>query len=498
MNFSFAGMNTLADPAGIPLKNGQCVDIVNCWLNDEHQATVRDGFVRVQTGSFTSAWSPDPSGAYVVKEGHLYWFNGSTLANCTQTINGTLGYVALGNIVEFTSVNGMTVFSDGAYIGIADGTMVTRMDDAGQWDLVAATGGLDDWVLHHYPDSLESGTSNFEVDAFKLPVLPGKCLTFFSGALYLARGNFVFCSKTFDVSHMDIRYHVAAGFSAPVTMIAAMNDGLYVGTEDAVYFLAGGGLTADGEGASGEFIQKKVAEVGAMANTLVMVGQTLVPLVQAVEPVALWSTPLGVFCGTTGGIVHNLSQDKVIFPVTGTILPRGSAQFRDTDGIYQYLVSFQGHGWVMNSNTLTFSRYTGWDFAGQFALPSGYYGVSALGLYRLAGNKDFYGEAGEKTVAATIVTPVTDFGVAQKKSLDLASLYGRFHGEAVLDLLCDETEAFTGLIFPDPHAIGMLRVRGKPPKGIAGSSWQFRIRNVAGSRFTLQGLELSTIKRSRR
>ena len=57
MRFSFAGMNTLADPASFDPKKGQCVDICNCDLDDEHNAIRRDGFNLVVAGDITSCWT---------------------------------------------------------------------------------------------------------------------------------------------------------------------------------------------------------------------------------------------------------------------------------------------------------------------------------------------------------------------------------------------------------------------------------------------------------
>ena len=339
--FRFGGMNNLADPAAIPLKSGQCVDIVNCWLNDEQMPTVREGYVRAEEGSFTSAWAKG-GGAYVVRDGYLCWWNGSTLTPCLRNLDGALIQVVMGEFVDFVEVNDLTVCSDGSSIYALAGTDATLLNDGDEW--AKAESGLEQWVQSHYPAGFDQLEANFAVDTFQLPVLPGRCLEFFNGALYLARDNFVYCTKVFDIEHMDIRFNVIAGFPDPVTMIAGVTGGLYVGTETGTYFLGGDGpVQPDG---SGGYSQRQIAPVGVLPHSQVRVAPALVPTVQAPGTVVLWSSPLGVWAGMPGGTALNLSQDKVYFPISGSTLPRCGAYFRAKDGVYHYIVSFEGGAWV--------------------------------------------------------------------------------------------------------------------------------------------------------
>ena len=497
--FRFAGMNTLADPTSISLESGQSVDICNFWLDDEHNATVRDGYTRVLPGHLTAAWQKDESGAYVVEDNILKWFDGITTTPCLTLVDTVFMLVAFPpGPVDFCAVNDIVVVSNGSFIGVIDGTDVIRLDRATEWSEVL---NLESWVKDHYPADYQATAGNFAVNAFRLAALPGLCLEFFNGALYLARDNFVFCTETFDIEQMDLRANVVAGFPDPITMIAGVTDGLYVGTTKGVYFLSGGGFTFDAQGTvSGGFTQRLIAPAGVLPNTLVKIAPSLLPLVKAQETVVVWSSPLGVFSGTSGGSVRCLAEGKVLFPLAGSpgIWPRCAAQFFGKDGVYQYVVSIQGAAWVMNTNSLTFARYECYDFTGFCTIGNNRYGVGPHGIYLLAGTHDFTGEVGQQVIDAFILTPVSDFGIAQKKSLEALYVVGRINGDLDLGIAVNEVSVPGFVTIHGDHQPGNHRIRGKPPKGLAGTCWQFRVKNKNGNRITAKELEVSIVKHNRR
>ena len=196
--FGCAGINILSDPTSIAVESGQCVAIVNCDIDDEHNATRREGSIKVGTAIIAAA-KTIRGVVYCVSGGYLCTFNGTAATPLTTD------FTVL-DTCEFEDVNAAVVFSDTAKIGIIEGSVVTRIDTSADWVDVTA---LETWVASHAPaDPAQwNGTtsnSNFEVDTFKLSTLSGKCLESYNGALYMAIDNFVYMTKTHDVAGAQV------------------------------------------------------------------------------------------------------------------------------------------------------------------------------------------------------------------------------------------------------------------------------------------------------
>ena len=482
MRFTFAGMNTLADPASFDPKKGQCVDICNCDLDDEHNAIRRDGFNLVVAGDVTSCWTSKDDMTYCVFDEHICTFNGLVVTALTTAFTVLAA-------CEFEQVNDVVVFSDNEKIGIIDGATVTRIDKASDWVDVAT---LETWVTSHYPADPANwnGTasnSNFEIDAFKLATLAGKCLHHFGGTLYLAIDNFVYATKTHTIEQMDIRYNVVAGFADPVTMIHHVANGLFVGTEKAAYFLEGGGLIVDEAGkVQAGFSQQQVTPFGVIYGTDVSVYAGLIPQLQTAGMAVLWSSRMGIFAGLPGGVAINLSADKVTLPDVAT----GIALYKEHNGLNQYIACFASATWVLNLATGTHSRFTNYPFTSLFRHASGYYGANSHGIFRIEGDTDYAGvpELAGK-IDAFVLTPSTDFGKKETKGLHALYIQARCSGELAIDYIVNEELLYEDdvVIFDDLDKGHTLRA--SPPRGMRGTLWQFKFKNVNGSAFTVFNLE---------
>ncbi len=477
MRFSFAGMNTLADPASFDPKKGQCVDICNCDLDDEHNAIRRDGFNLVVAGDITSCWTSKDDVTYCVSGGHLCTFNGLIVTALTTAFTVLAA-------CEFEQVNDVVAFSDNEKIGIIDGATVTRIDKASDWVDVEQ---LESWVAANYPADPATDASNFEIDAFKLATLAGKCLHHFGGALYLAIDNFVYATKTHNIEQMDIRYNVVAGFADPVTMIHHGTNGLFVGTDKATYFLEGGGIVVDEQGKlQAGFSQAQVTPYGAIYGTAVQVHAGLIPQLQALGMAVLWSTRVGIFAGLPGGAAVNLSADKVTLPDVTS----GAAMFKEHNGLNQYIVCFASATWVLNLARGTHSRFTGYPFTSLFKHGSEYYGANSHGIFRIEGDTDYAGipELAQK-IDAFALTPSTDFGKKEKKSLPALYVQARCSGELAIDYFVNRQLAFEDDVILFDDLASEHTLRAAPPRGISGTFWQIKIKNVNGSAFTVFNLE---------
>lgn len=505
MRLLTAGMNTVADPASINNLNpksaqyGQCVDICDCDLDDEHNPSRRDGFLLVAGVAVSSAWTSKAGVTYCVSGGYLCTFDGAEVTPLTTD------FTVLAEC-EFEQVNDVVVFSDNEKIGIISGSTVTRIDKPSDWVDVA---DLEQWIADHYPadpaawDGVTSN-SNFDVDAFKLATLAGCCLHHYNGALYLAVDNFVYVTKTHNIEQMDIRYNVIAGYADPVTMIQHVAGGLVVGTTKAVYFHDGGGLVVDDGKIVSSFSQIQVSAYGAIYGTDLPVQADKIPRLQATGMACLWSSAEGVFVGLPGGTVVNLSAEKVTLPDVA----RGTALLKDRSGSLQYVVCFNTaaelfinsgtaideaaleNTWALNLNSGTHSRFTRYLFNSLFRRGSAYYGANVFGIYRFEGDTDFAGVAVfEKAINAFILTPAMDFGKRQVKVLPELYLQARCAGELAVDYYVDEQlEQEDDVIYFDGVSAAHT-LRARPARGLRGVFWQFKFKNVAGSRFTILNIE---------
>jgi hypothetical protein len=355
-------------------------------------------------------------------------------------------------------------------------------------------------VTSHYPadPAKWNGTvsnSNFEVDAFKLATLAGKCLHFFGGTLYLAIDNFLYATRTHNIEQMDIRYNVVAGFADPITMVHHVSNGLLVGTTKATYFLEGGGIVVDEQGKfQAGFSQVQVSPFGAIYGTAVQVHAGSIPKLQATGMAVLWSTSMGIFAGLPGGVAINLSADKVTLPKVAS----GVAQLRDVDGLRQYVACFDTETWLLNLVTLAHSRFVSYPFTSLFHRASDYYGANSHGIFKIEGNIDYAGvpELAQK-IDAFVLTPSTDFGKKEAKGLSALYVQARCTGEMAIDYFVNEELVYEDdvILFDDQQSAHTLR--SVPPRGARGAFWQIKLKNINGSAFKVFNMEPAVAVSSR-
>jgi len=321
--FLFGGMNNVADPATIGRPDppprevvyDECADIVNCSIDNLGLLSRRPGSTLIDPTAVTSSWG-DGTMAFCVVAGVINSFNGTVLTPVTNS-------PTLSGRVEFIKVNDIVVFSDGTTIGcVSAGVAYVFSIPSDTLDMQ----DLEAWVKTTYPNALPNTERNIEIDAFKQSTLAGRCLAFYNGALYLAIDNFVYCTKTFDVEHMDVRYNVVAGFPAAVTVIAPVEGGLFVGTETETAFLAGNGLSTG-------FEQRRVSPQGVLFGSAVSMRGELVPALQSTGDVVLWASPTGICAGGDGGAFAGISKNRIVMPSGDAV-----AVLNENGGLWQYLL----------------------------------------------------------------------------------------------------------------------------------------------------------------
>lgn len=154
--------------------------------------------------------------------------------------------------------------------------------------------------------------------AYLVPPPLGVALAYYNGRIFIvdaADPTVVWFTEATDYGHVDMRKNFYK-FGADVTMLAAVNDGLYVAA-DQTYFIAQAG--------SAEHFQRVVLEAGAVFGSAATIPNTTD---------AIWMSERGAVLGKDGGEVSVLSGAQVS---TGGMID-GAALVREQNSIRQYVV----------------------------------------------------------------------------------------------------------------------------------------------------------------
>lgn len=156
-------------------------------------------------------------------------------------------------------------------------------------------------------------------------------LAYFNGRIYMGQGRHVWATELYNYDYVDKTRNFWT-FEADVTMIGAVSDGLYVGTDEGVWFISGETFAKMG--------RRRVMDFGAIRGSMVYVPAELANPPQVsldaateVKVSILFLTHEGYCGGQDGGTCYNYTEAKFIFPnVEGA-----AALFRRQEGVNQYL-----------------------------------------------------------------------------------------------------------------------------------------------------------------
>jgi hypothetical protein len=109
-------------------------------------------------------------------------------------------------------------------------------------------------------------------------------------------------------------------FGEKVHVVAGLQNGFYVGTENAHWWYEGDSMDS--------LVMTQVADYGAVPGTKVHIAGGVVGTGESTERIPLWATEKGIVMGLPGGTLRNAHENKVDFPggKTGTALYRSGRQ----------------------------------------------------------------------------------------------------------------------------------------------------------------------------
>jgi hypothetical protein len=187
------------------------------------------------------------------------------------------------------------------------------------------------------------GTAALDEDLVE-PAPPGTIVEIHAGVAYAVDGSVAWASDLYSLE----RFRRARRFvqmPGPITLFAAVDDGIYVGTDRETWFLRG----TDPEA----FRASKVLTYGAVPRTVVRLdSQELSPAPQEgqetgpTRPAAMWMSTNGVILGDSSGQVKNLTEEGYGFPAA----LRGAGLFRVARGYSSYVVALQAPGAAVNAH----------------------------------------------------------------------------------------------------------------------------------------------------
>lgn len=146
---------------------------------------------------------------------------------------------------------------------------------------------------------------------------PGNLLAWYNGRLLVASGSYLLYSEVYAPSlHNPARGYIP--FDAGITMVAPCLDGVYVGTRDSTYWLAGPDIEA------AQLV--RVLPYGAAFGSC------------AARPErneVWWYSARGMVVGTPGGNVKNIQEENISVPEA----TRAATLFQERDGTQRFIAS---------------------------------------------------------------------------------------------------------------------------------------------------------------
>lgn len=295
----------------------------NIDLDNVGQAHRRRGYTLRSAGNFHSLHTCS-FGTFVVKNGALGRLNPNYTHVSIATVgNDALAYVEVANKLYYAS-------SDSSGIISPDNSHAS-------W---GATTSDRTWL-----SPVVNPTSYLGEIRGKLLGKPptATALAYLNGRIYLANGTTLWATELYLYDLVDKTKNFRQ-FESDITVLGAVSDGLFVGTTGGVFFLGGENLAS--------LKLRKVSTAAAIPGSLVYVPSDRVTsqipgnVSYSSRAAVLFLTTSGLCVGMDGGVMYDLTQDRVWFPDAAS----AAAMFREQDGMSQY-VSVTDSGGSPASNT---------------------------------------------------------------------------------------------------------------------------------------------------
>lgn len=266
------GLNTKIDPARVEQSEDGIVDLtvaLNIDIGTTGRISRRKGFIRKIEIANPHSLYCDEKVSLFVADNHLQ--------NLGSDYSSTplLALSSGDNTMRYVRVVDAVYFCNGVDIG------VYRDEVASQW----IAGGYHGVVVQAPPT--------------------GTHIEHFKGRIYVAKDTFLYYSEPFQYDRFNYYTNVIP-FGEKINMIRKTVDGLYVGTDAGVYFLAGDPTDSQ---------IHKVSTLTVIDHTDEY-ARTEWFMLENVRPAdcCLWSSTMGVCVGLPSGQVYEMTQQRIDIP----------------------------------------------------------------------------------------------------------------------------------------------------------------------------------------
>lgn len=277
---------------------------LNVDIDDAGELHRRRGATKVASGAYHSLFT-SAGRMYVVKDGNL----------CRLFPNYTTTQIKAGvgqDPIVYVQVGDDVYFSSRSHSGVIDGS-----HQVSAWGAEVSPGT---WL-----SPVINPTDSLPAVRGKLLGAPplATALAYLNGRIYLANERTVWATELYLYHYVDQTKNYLF-FESEVTALGSVQDGLYVGTEDAVYYLTG---------PFNEMRRIQVTDYGALPGPMVPVPSELVLKDEANKTALLFLTKSGLCAALPDGACYNLTQTRVVLPQSDRV----AAMFRRQDGMNQFV-----------------------------------------------------------------------------------------------------------------------------------------------------------------
>lgn len=302
----FAGLRNNVAPER--MKPDDLQTAVNVDIDDAGQLRRRRGYTRKMLGDFHSVKTLT-RGTLAVKDGSIGW-----------VLPGYV-FVPLQSGIGPAPVASLQIGEDVYFSSTTNAGVIHEDDTVEEWALSAsATRWLSPAI---------SPTSTAGAVSGKLISPPPMCsdMAVYNGRIYLAVGKILWATELYLYRFVD-RTKGFVPFESEITMVAAVDDGIFVGTERGIFFLKGAF-------SSGMKLEKLTNAAAIPGFAAAVPGNKVIPQrYQGTVPestAVVFMSSEGICAGFNGGQLFNLTQEKLEFPEMSS----AAVLYREQDGVNQ-------------------------------------------------------------------------------------------------------------------------------------------------------------------
>lgn len=309
VRFAFGGVNNVLDPLELGAISDprsprltELVSGVNVDLSDRSAVRRREGHAKVYTGTPHSLWNnAAETEAFTVEAGILKRVNADYTTTAITALSNN-------NRLAFCEVN----------------------------DSIACTNGTDFLVVFGGQVSPAQPTAKIG----RIPTRPGFYLAFFDGRLYIATTWGLYHTDLYDIDYMD-EANCRIPLGGRVGMVAAVDDGLWAGTQGKIVFLAGADAL--------DFAYREAADYGVVPGAFGTCNADALGIAGVSGKAVVFASHQGICIGTNGGRLLNLSRTKFSYRPGAS----GAVVLREAHGLVHIIAAMQDPNTAFNKDSVT-------------------------------------------------------------------------------------------------------------------------------------------------